>query len=74
MRHHLTFDYMRYPWNDQQSVSIPSFTDSTDNIKWRMAYQLTAIGATIGSQSFNFFGEIGYGSLGIVRFGVGFMF
>ena len=79
MRHHLTFDYKRYPWNDCQSVSttfsnIPSFTDSTDNIKWRMAYQLTAIGATIGSQSFNFFGEIGYGSLGIVRLGIGFMF
>ena len=74
MRHHLTFDYKRYPWNDQQSVNIPSFTDSTNNIKWRMAYQLTAIGATIGSQSFNFFGEIGYGSLGIVRLGVGFMF
>jgi len=79
MRHHLTFDYKRYPWNDYPSMSnsfsdIPSFTDSTDNIKWRMAYQLTAIGATIGSQSFNFFGEIGYGSLGIVRLGVGFMF
>ena len=79
MRHHLTFDYKRYPWNDYPSMSnsfsdMPSFTDSTDNIKWRMAYQLTAIGATIGSQSFNFFGEIGYGSLGIVRLGVGFMF
>ena len=79
MRHHLTFDYKRYPWNDYHIVgnalsNIPSFTDGNDNIKWRMAYQLTAIGATIGSQSFNFFGEIGYGSLGIVRFGVGFMF
>ena len=73
MRHHLTFDYKRYPWNDDLS-DIPSFTDATDHIKWRMAYQLTAIGATVGSQSFHFFGEIGYGSLGIVRLGVGFMF
>ena len=79
MRHHLTFDYKRYPWNNQQSVSntvsdIPSATDGTNNIKWRMAYQLTAIGATIGSQSFHFFGEIGYGSLGIVCLGVGLCF
>ena len=79
MRHHLTFDYKRYPWNDYQSVSnsfsdIPSFTDGTDDVKWRMAYQLTVIGAAISSQSFNLFGEIGYGNLGIVRLGVGFVF
>lgn len=41
-------------------ANIPSFTDGTDNIKWRITYQLTAIGATIGNQSFNLFGEIGY--------------
>lgn len=39
-----------------------------------MAYQLTAIGASIGDNYFHFFGELGYGSLGIVRLGIGFMF
>ena len=42
--------------------------------KWRMAYQLTAIGASVGGKSFNLFGELGYGSLGIVRLGIGIMF
>jgi hypothetical protein len=50
------------------------YTDGSDDIKWRMAYQLTAIGASVGGKSFNFFGELGYGSLGIVRLGLGFMF
>ena len=80
MRHHLTFDYKRFPWvgyhPDEASYTaqIPVFTDSTDEIKWRMAYQLTAIGISFGSQSFNFFGELGYGSLGVVRLGACFMF
>ena len=81
MRHHLTFDYKRYPWigyypadNESYSDQTPVFTDSTDEIKWRMAYQLTAIGISFGSQSFNLFGELGYGSLGVVRVGACYMF
>ena len=80
MRHHLTFDYKRFPWvgyhPDEASYTaqIPVFTDSMDKIKWRMAYQLTAIGFSFGSQSFSFFGELGYGSLGVVRLGACFMF
>ena len=81
LRHHLTFDYRRYPWvayypfnNASYDDKIPVFTDSTDEIKWRMAYQLTAIGFSFGSQSFNFFGELGYGSLGVVRLGASCMF
>ena len=77
MRQHLTFDCKRYPWIKNGSglyQSDPEYIDGADNIKWRMSYQLTAIGATVGNQSFHFFGELGYGSLGIVRFGVGVMF
>lgn len=80
MRHHLTFDYKRYPWvgyypdEATYTAQIPVFTDSTDEIKWRMAYQLTAIGFSFGSQSFSFFGELGYGSLGVVRLGACCMF
>jgi hypothetical protein len=86
LRHHLTFDYKRYPWIDTNNfysrydlydiadTQTPSFTDWENKIRWNMAYQLTAIGATIGRKYFNFFGELGYGSLGIVRFGFGITF
>ena len=80
MRHHLTFDYKRYPWVDHSYESTPVdmpeplFTDATNKIKWRMAYQLTPVGISFGSDPFNLFGELGYGSLGIVRLGVAFTF
>ena len=81
MRHHLIFDYKRFPWVEDYKVlrniietQTPLYTDGSDDIKWRMAYQLTAIGASVGGKSFNFFGELGYGSLGIVRLGLGLTF
>lgn len=76
LRHHLTFDYRRYPWKVSSSPDEPEplFTDSTDKIKWRMACQLTALGVSFGGENFHFFGELGYGSLGVVRLGLGFMF
>jgi hypothetical protein len=81
MRHHLVFDYKRFPWVEDYEArrniietQTPLYADGSDNIKWRMAYQLTAIGASIGGKSFNLFGELGYGSLGIVRLGIGIMF
>lgn len=81
LRHHLTFDYKRYPWADYYSSDYispdeqePLFTDSTDKVKWRMAYQLTALGVAFDSDNFHFFGELGYGSLGVVRLGLGFVF
>ena len=81
MRHHLIFDYKRFPWVEGSEArrniietQTPLFADGSNKIKWSMAYQLTAIGASIGDNYFHFFGELGYGSLGIVRLGIGFMF
>ena len=79
MRHHLKFDCANYYWSAYDplpdiSTQKPEQTGGVEMIKWRMAYQLTAIGASIGGNSFNFFGELGYGSLGIIRLGVGFVF
>ena len=79
MRHHLKFDYANYYWSAYDplpdiSTQNPEQTGGVEMIKWCMAYQLTAIGASIGGNSFNFFGELGYGSLGIIRLGVGFVF
>lgn len=78
LRHHLTFNYARYPWLGYYSPNYaslnkpePLFVDGTDKIKWRMAYQLTAWGISFGSENFNLFGELGYGSLGVVRIGLG---
>ena len=78
LRHHLTFDYARYQWVDYNSPDDvlpdkpqPLFIDGTDKIKWRMAYQLTALGVSFGGSNFNLFGELGYGSLGVVRIGLG---
>lgn len=80
LRHHLTFDYMRYPRGDNNSPNYalldkpePLLIDGTDKIKWRMAYQLTALGVSFGSDNFNLFGELGYGCLGVVRIGLGLM-
>jgi hypothetical protein len=88
MRHHLSFDYKRYPWQDgydymsypnseydrMAELQTPIMTDGEDKIQWRMAYQLTAIGASFGGRHFNCFGELGYGCLGIVRLGLGITF
>ena len=87
LRQHLRFEYNEYPWQyneypqaDTYQTSTettdpePTFTDTAEKTKWRMAYQLTAIGGSIGSDVFSLWGELGYGSLGIVRLGVAFMF
>ena len=87
LRQHLRFEYNEYPWQyneypqadtNQTSTETtdpePTLTDISEKTKWRMAYQLTAIGGSIGSDVFSLWGELGYGSLGIVRLGVAFMF
>lgn len=81
LRHHLTFNYERYCQLSYHSPDFrlsdgqePFLTDSMDKIKWRMAYQLTALGITFGGDNFNLFGELGYGSLGVVRLGLSFIF
>ncbi len=55
MRHHLYF----------------SVSDANDyhHIKYNPAYQITAIGGNVGLDAFRIFVEVGYGFLGLVRFG-----
>ena len=88
MRHHLSFNYERYPWSQVNNypycqllgygkmaeLQKPLMIDSEDRIQWRMAYQLTAIGGYFGGRHLNCFGELGYGCLGIVRLGIGITF
>lgn len=72
---HLSFDYRVFPCTDWYHVpEVPSYTESTDRVKWRMAYQLTPIGFNMGSDAFHLFGELGYGCLGVVRLGFSYSF
>ena len=72
MRHHLNFDYREYRETGEYPESSRDVikTESVDRMKWRMAYQLTAIGGSVGAGSFRMFGELGYGCLGVVRLGI----
>lgn len=80
LRHRLRFDCWDYTVTyEQREQSIVSAYHLLGNIgeaktKWRPAYQLTAIGGSIGSRWLHFYGELGYGCLGIVRVGISFRF
>ena len=80
MRHHLRFDYREYPyiagniigdWSDTPSIT---YIDTSDEVKWRMAWQLTALGYSFGNDRSRCFLELGYGCLGVFRMGVALMF
>lgn len=66
MRHHLTFEYL--PSDRAFPVKL------TDRVKWQMAYHLTAAGITFGSANLHMFAEVGYGCLGVFRFGLAALF
>ncbi|MBQ9533180.1 MAG: hypothetical protein IJR71_04370 [Prevotella sp.] len=77
LRNHNTFGYIvcdkpfdLIPFKDQKIVEYKDI----DKIIWRATGQLTAIGGTAGFSHFQIFGELGYGSLGIVRLGASILF
>ena len=77
LRNHNTFGYIvcdkpfdLIPFKDQKIVEYKDI----DKIIWRATGQLTAIGGTAGFSHFQVFGELGYGSLGIVRLGASILF
>ena len=70
MRHHLAFHCDEYLLDSEYHQHERSFTDNYSDIRWRMAWHVTAIGANSGAGPFRFFGELGYGCLGVVRLGV----
>lgn len=44
------------------------------NTNWRMAYQLSPFGMSVGANPVRFFLELGYGCLGVCNIGLGFCF
>lgn len=73
MRHHLNYKRSFYDGNDAL-IDEPTESVLTDMVKWGMGYHITAIGGNIGTENIHFFGEIGYGCLGVVRIGASFSF
>lgn len=80
MRQHLTFDCEQNLWREGILSPFIEPNDGgyssmliaqTDCVKWKVAYQVTAIGATVGTGALHLFGELGYGCLGIVAMGIG---
>ena len=71
MRHHLVFNTEVWKYGSQKtSYSSLVSEDSIDKIKWRMAYQFSPIGISVGSANLRFFAELGYGCLGVVNTGI----
>ena len=70
-RHHLVFNTEEWKYGSQKTYysSLVS-EDSIDKIKWRMAYQFSPIGISVGSANLRFFAELGYGCLGVANTGI----
>ena len=75
MRNHLQFD--KREWGkrgeNEHSGSIVR-EESFDKTKWRIAYQLSPIGVSVGAGPMQFIAELGYGCLGVCNIGLGFSF
>lgn len=73
MRHHLTFECEKYQkrQDGQGNYQYPHIVtmENVDKIRYRMAYQLTAVGASVGGKWLHFFLDLGYGYLGVVNLG-----
>ncbi|MBQ8486983.1 MAG: hypothetical protein IJ533_04980 [Prevotella sp.] len=66
IRQHTSFDVMR--WHNGQEIRV---TDaSSDEVKWKPAYQLTPIGFDFGIEPIRVYSELGYGCQGIFTIGV----
>jgi hypothetical protein len=75
MRHHRHFEVERRKYDKQHSQGITvGDMVSTGDTKWRMAYQLSPIGVSVGGPNLRFFAELGYGCLGVMNIGVSVCF
>lgn len=77
-RHHLKFNYDEYLLHqcsttghtDWREFPKKIFTDGTEQTKWGVAWQMTAIGVNMGNSFCHFFCELGYGCLGVFSIGL----
>ena len=75
MRHHLVFDIeeWKYGIKTKPYGSIIS-EENFDEMKWRMAYQVSPFGICAGAGPLKFVAELGYGCLGVCNVGIAFCF
>lgn len=79
MRQHTTFDFtkMSFSANNYDDYFFIEYMDdwnrveeeSSDEIKWKFAYQLTAFGFDFGIEPIRIFSELGYGCQGVFTIG-----
>ena len=70
MRHHLQFDTEEKKFPNGIIIGKESY----DETKWRMSYQLSPIGMSVGTGPLKFLIEAGYGCLGVCNIGLSFCF
>ncbi len=75
MRHHLRFNIEEWKYgNKSRPYGSIIREENADEIKWRMAYQVSPIGISVGAGPLKFFAEMGYGCLGVCNVGLAFCF
>lgn len=75
MRDHLTFDMNQWIQNGPTtSYSYNETEKHFEKTKWRMAYQLSPLGMSVGAGPVRLLAELGYGCLGVFNIGLGICF
>ena len=75
MRNHLHFDLEDWKgYRPYESHGEIDRRENYDNTKWRMAYQLSPFGMSVGGSLVRFSFELGYGCLGVCNLGISFFF
>ena len=75
MRNHLEFDIEEWRYGGENNPHGTIVREErTDETKWRMAYQVSPIGLSVGAGPLRFFAEVGYGCLGVCNIGLGLSF
>ena len=75
MRNHLKFNVEEWKYGKETKPNR-SFVrgESIDKTRWRMAYQFSPIGISVGAGPLRLVAEVGYGCLGVFNIGLGFCF
>ncbi len=75
MRHHLQFDTEDWKCSRENKPYRTLIKEENfDKLKWRMAYQFSPIGISVGAGPLRLVAELGYGYLGVCNVGLGFSF
>lgn len=72
MRNHLHFDLKR--WKSYEMYKIQEGLDHKENFcnkKWRMGYQISPFGMSLGTGPVRFILELGFGCIGVCNIGLG---